>query len=101
LRWDSGGEQDGLIARVESQVADLWGEGIEMLVGDQIFVILRSPILCKVMEMEDERHATSGQFGNESGEKSIFPQGRVVEMPARRFGIEGLTGSLSQSAEEL
>jgi hypothetical protein len=96
FRRDSGGQQESLVARVDSQVADLWGEGIEMLVGEQVFVILRSSILCKVMEMEDEGRAASGQFGYESGEKGILSQGRVVEMPAGWFLIQDLGRDLKK-----
>jgi len=78
-----------MISRVDSGVANLRSEGIELLVSGKHFVVLRPSILGKVMEMEHEGYAPFGKFGYDSRKMDIFAQDRVVEMPAGRFLAQG------------
>ena len=87
-----------MVPRVDGGVADVRGEGIELLVRAEHFVILRPPILRKVMKMEYEWHAAFGKCGHQTGEMGILSQRRVVEMPAAWLFLQELSGDLKESS---
>ncbi len=97
-RRDSGGEEKGMVPRVDGGVADLRGEGIEFLVRAEHCVIFRPSILRKVMKMEHEWHAAFGKGGHQTGKMGILSQCRVVEMPAGWLLLQELSGDLKESS---